>query len=76
MPPSRSGTDRTRRPGDFAEVLSLARTDDMVKTIALAPDPQRHLDLIASYAGAEFTQILIHQIGPGQDVSCGCTRRN
>ncbi len=54
-------------PKDFAQVLSLARPDDIVETIALGPDPQRHLDLIATYAKAGFNQILIHQIGPDQE---------
>lgn len=53
-------------PKDFAEVLTLARTDQLVENVALGPDPQRHLDLIASYATAGFNQILIHQIGPDQ----------
>ncbi len=53
-------------PKDFAQVLTLARPDDIVQTIALGPDPQRHLDHIATYAAAGFNQILIHQIGPDQ----------
>ncbi|MBW3615030.1 MAG: TIGR03557 family F420-dependent LLM class oxidoreductase [Actinobacteria bacterium] len=54
-------------PKDFAQVLSLARPDDIVETMALGPDAQRHLDLIAAYAAAGFNQILIHQIGPDQE---------
>ena len=54
-------------PKDFAQVLSLARTDDIVEPVALGPDPKRHLDLIASYAKAGFNQILVHQIGPDQN---------
>jgi coenzyme F420-dependent glucose-6-phosphate dehydrogenase len=54
-------------PKDFAQVLTLARPDDIVEAIALGPDPQRHLDLIAIYAKAGFNQILIHQIGPDQE---------
>lgn len=54
-------------PKDFAQVLTLARADDIVETVALGPDPQRHLDLIATYAKAGFNQILIHQIGPDQE---------
>jgi len=54
-------------PKDFAQVLRLAGTDDMVEAVALGPDPQRHLDLIASFAKAGFNQVLVHQIGPDQE---------
>jgi coenzyme F420-dependent glucose-6-phosphate dehydrogenase len=54
-------------PKDFARVLALARPDDMVGTVALGPDPARHLELIASFAAAGYSQILVHQIGPDQD---------
>ena len=33
----------------------------------LGPDPNRHLDLIATFAKAGFNQILVHQIGPDQE---------
>ncbi len=50
-----------------AQVLSLARTDDIIEAVALGPDPNRHLDLIATFAKAGFNQILVHQIGPDQE---------
>lgn len=53
-------------PKDFAKVLELARPGDILETVAVGPDPQRHLDLIASFATAGFNQVLIHQIGPDQ----------
>ncbi|MDQ6726219.1 MAG: hypothetical protein M3066_08665 [Actinomycetota bacterium] len=54
-------------PKDFAKVLELARPDDIVESVALGPDPGRHLDLIASFATAGFNQVLVHQIGPDQE---------
>jgi len=54
-------------PKDMAQVLELARPEDIVRTIALGPDPQRHLDLVASFATAGFDQVLVHQIGPDQE---------
>jgi len=54
-------------PKDFAQVLALAGTDAIVETVALGPDPQRHLDLISSFATAGFNQVLVHQIGPDQE---------
>jgi len=54
-------------PKDFAQVLALARPDDMLEAVAVGPDPARHLDLIASFAKAGYNQVLIHQIGPDQE---------
>lgn len=58
-------------PKDFAAVLSLASSDDIVESVAVGPDPERHFDLIASFAKAGFSQIMVHQVGPDQE---GCLR--
>ncbi len=54
-------------PKDFAEVLSLARPEDVASSVALGPDPQVHLDAIASFVQAGFNEIYVHQIGPDQE---------
>jgi coenzyme F420-dependent glucose-6-phosphate dehydrogenase len=55
-------------PKHFEQVLALARPDDVAGAVAaLGPDPEVHLDAIASFAKAGFNEILVHQIGPGQD---------
>jgi len=37
-------------PRDFGQVLGLASPDDIVENVALGPEPERHLDLVASFA--------------------------
>lgn len=54
-------------PEDFAQVLELARPDDVVGQIALGPDPQVHLDAIAAFAKVGFNEIYVHQVGPDQE---------
>jgi coenzyme F420-dependent glucose-6-phosphate dehydrogenase len=54
-------------PKDFEQVLSLARPEDVGSTLALGPDPQVHLDAIAQFATAGYSQVYVHQIGPDQE---------
>lgn len=54
-------------PKDFAAVLNLARPEDVESSVALGPDPQVHLDAIASFVQAGFNEVYVHQIGPDQE---------
>lgn len=54
-------------PSDFSQVLKLARPDDVAASVVLGPDPQVHLDAIASFAKAGFNEVHVHQIGPDQE---------
>jgi coenzyme F420-dependent glucose-6-phosphate dehydrogenase len=54
-------------PRHFEEVLSLARPEDVADSVALGPDPEPHLQLIAKFARVGFNEILVHQIGPDQE---------
>lgn len=62
-------------PKDFAQVLELARPEDVVERIALGPDPQVHLDAIAAFAEVGFNEVHVHQIGPDQEGFFGFYQR-
>lgn len=54
-------------PKHFEQALSLARPEDVARSVALGPDPQPHIDAIMSFATAGFSEVHVHQIGPDQD---------
>lgn len=53
-------------PSDFEEVLGLAGPQDLTGTVAVGPDPERHLESIIGFAKAGFDELYLHQIGPDQ----------
>lgn len=48
-------------------MLSLAREDDIVSKLVVGPDPADYLDAIAGFAKVGYSEVYLHQIGPGQD---------
>ncbi|MGQ0618268.1 MAG: TIGR03557 family F420-dependent LLM class oxidoreductase [Acidimicrobiia bacterium] len=53
-------------PTDFEELLGRVSPNDVASTVAVGPDPERHLELITKFAKAGFDELYIHQIGPDQ----------
>lgn len=54
-------------PKHFEQALSLARPEDVATSVALGPDPEPHLEAIASFAKVGFSEVHVHQIGPDQE---------
>jgi len=54
------------RPKDFEQALAHVREDDVAGTVVCGPDPQRHLEAIARFAAAGYTEVYLHQVGPDQ----------
>jgi coenzyme F420-dependent glucose-6-phosphate dehydrogenase len=54
-------------PTHFEQALTLARPDDVASSVALGPDPEMHLQAIASFASVGFNEVHVHQIGPDQE---------
>ncbi|MDQ2648553.1 MAG: TIGR03557 family F420-dependent LLM class oxidoreductase [Actinomycetota bacterium] len=54
------------RPSDFASLADLVTEPALRKQVVCGPDPDAHLAAIARYAGAGFTLLHIHQVGPDQ----------
>jgi coenzyme F420-dependent glucose-6-phosphate dehydrogenase len=54
------------RPREFADAAQLATIDAVASEVACGPDPERHLEAIARFVAAGFTEIYIHQVGPDQ----------
>lgn len=55
------------RPADYAKAARLVRTDDVAASVVCGPDPGRHLDAIAAFAAAGFSEVYVHQVGPDQE---------
>jgi coenzyme F420-dependent glucose-6-phosphate dehydrogenase len=53
-------------PEQFADASKLVTEQDVADAVVCGPDPQRHLDEIARFVGAGFTEVYVHQIGPDQ----------
>ena len=68
---------QTAVPGALPQVLPLPRyferlsrlvtEDELARSIVTGPDPERHIDAIKEFAGAGFSHVYIHQIGPDQE---------
>jgi coenzyme F420-dependent glucose-6-phosphate dehydrogenase len=54
------------RPKDFAALSALVDEETVSSTVVTGPDPHRHLDAIARFAAAGFSEVYVHQIGPRQ----------
>jgi G6PDH family F420-dependent oxidoreductase len=55
------------RPGHFAAAADLVDDGRLREAVLCCDSPQHVLDAIAAYAGAGFTHLALHQIGPAQD---------
>ncbi|MDQ1535570.1 MAG: hypothetical protein QOF28_3331 [Actinomycetota bacterium] len=55
------------RPKDFEGAVDAIPADATTAGIVCGPDRERHLEAIARFAAAGFTELYLHQIGPDQD---------
>jgi len=54
-------------PRHFEQAAATVREEDVAKTVACGPDPERHRSSIEKYVEAGFDHIAVHQIGPDQE---------
>jgi G6PDH family F420-dependent oxidoreductase len=54
-------------PSNFEAASQTVRPEDVTKTVAVGPDPQRHLDAIREWVDAGFDHVCIVQVGPDQE---------
>jgi G6PDH family F420-dependent oxidoreductase len=55
------------RPTDFERVVASTARDVAVADVVCGPEPLRHVEAIARFAAAGFTEVYVHQIGPDQE---------
>jgi G6PDH family F420-dependent oxidoreductase len=54
------------QPADFEALAGLVTEDAIARAVVCGPDPDRHRAAIARFAGAGFSVLHIHQVGPDQ----------
>jgi hypothetical protein len=64
-------------PGQLSQELALAALleqavelvdeEEVTSTVPCGPDPERHLDVIRTYAHAGYDAVFVHQIGSDQE---------
>jgi G6PDH family F420-dependent oxidoreductase len=54
-------------PSHFEQAVEMVGEEHITSTVPCGPDPERHLDVIRTYADAGYDAVFIHQIGPDQD---------
>lgn len=55
------------RPNDFEQLTTPLTDDVIVSAIVHGPDVDEHVEAIARFAAAGFTELYIHQVGEDQD---------
>jgi coenzyme F420-dependent glucose-6-phosphate dehydrogenase len=55
------------RPKDFEGVVASLPRKAAVAGVTCGPDASRHVEAIARYAAAGFTELYVHQVGPDQE---------
>jgi coenzyme F420-dependent glucose-6-phosphate dehydrogenase len=54
-------------PQHFEKVVEVMQPDQIVDSVVLGPEPQKHIDAINKYIDAGFDHVYVHQIGPKQE---------
>jgi G6PDH family F420-dependent oxidoreductase len=54
-------------PKHFEQAAAPLHKEDVVKSFACGPDPERHLESIQKYVDAGYDQIYVTQVGPDQE---------
>ncbi len=54
-------------PEHFQAAAAMATEEEIAKSVACGPDPQRHIEEIQKFAEAGFDYVYVHQIGPDQE---------
>jgi G6PDH family F420-dependent oxidoreductase len=65
LPPAVLG--ELAKPSDFAALAHLVSDEAVQRAVVCGPDPELHLAAIARFAGAGFTLLHVHQVGPDQE---------
>ena len=53
-------------PKHFEQAASVLHKEDVVKSFACGPDPERHIESINKYVDAGYDEIYVTQVGPDQ----------
>jgi G6PDH family F420-dependent oxidoreductase len=53
-------------PKHFEQAASVLHEEDVVKSFACGPDPERHIESINKYVDAGYDEIYVTQVGPDQ----------
>jgi G6PDH family F420-dependent oxidoreductase len=54
-------------PKHFEQAASPLHKEDVVKSFACGPDPERHIESIQKYVDAGYDEIYVTQVGPDQE---------
>ena len=54
-------------PAHFEQAVELVTEEHVAGKVPCGPDVERHVETVQKFAGAGFTHIYLHQIGPDQD---------
>jgi len=54
-------------PEEFEAATKLVSEETVAESIVCGPDPEKHLEQIASFRDAGFDHIYVHQVGPDQE---------
>jgi len=54
-------------PKHFEQAASVLHKEDVVKSFACGPDPERHIESINKYVDAGYDEIYVTQVGPDQE---------
>ena len=54
-------------PALFEQAVELVDEEQVTDTVPCGPDPERHLDVIRTYADAGYDAVFVHQIGSDQE---------
>ena len=54
-------------PAHFEQAAQMVTEDDVAESIVCGPDPERHLEMIRTYADAGYDHVYVHQVGPDQE---------
>lgn len=55
------------QPAHFEQAAQLVTDEQISERVACGPDPERHLELLRTYAEAGYDHIFVHQVGPDQE---------
>jgi G6PDH family F420-dependent oxidoreductase len=55
------------QPAHFEQAAQLVTEERIGEQVACGPDPERHLELLTTYADAGYDRLFVHQIGPDQE---------
>ena len=54
-------------PEEFEAAAKLVGEQAVAESIVCGPDPEKHLEQIASFRDAGFDHVYVHQVGPDQE---------